>query len=147
MLSTGWMVPPTIWELCMMELVNVLWPDALHDASCQPYILLHQREALKRITVSICVLKVQLRLVDYLSTNNLLNSFQSVYIKHHSNDTTRLSVHNQSYMSHQKVTCLTLLDLSAAFEIIEHSIRLEGLSSWFGISSTALVSLASNLIY
>jgi len=27
---------------------------------------------------------VKLRLADYLSTNNLLNSFQSAYIKHHS---------------------------------------------------------------
>jgi len=34
---------------------------------------------------------VKLRLADYLSTNNLLNSFQSAYIKHHSTETTLLS--------------------------------------------------------
>jgi len=36
---------------------------------------------------------VKLRLVDNLSTNNPLNSFQSAYIKHHSTETTLLSVH------------------------------------------------------
>jgi len=75
-----------------------------------------------------------------LSTNNLPNSFQSAYIKLHSTETTLLSVHDHiiKAMSHQQVTCLNLLDLSATFDTIDHSILLERLSSWFGISSTAL---------
>jgi len=63
---------------------------------------------------------VKLRLADYLTTNNLLNSFQSAYIEHHSTETTLLSVHDHiiKAMTHQQVTCLTLLDLSAAFDTI-----------------------------
>jgi len=58
-----------------------------------------------------------LRLVNYLSINNLLNSFQSAYIKHRSSETTLVSIHDHiiEAMSHQQVTGLTLLDLSAAF--------------------------------
>jgi len=69
---------------------------------------------------------VKLRLADYLSTNNLLNSFQSAYIKHQSTETTLLSVHDHiiKAKSHQQVTCLTLLDLPTAFDTIDHPILL-----------------------
>jgi len=84
--------------------------------------------------------RVKSRLADYLSTNNLLNSFQSAYIEHHSTETALLSVYDHiiKAMSHQKVICLTLLDLPDAFDIIDHSILLERLSSLFDVSSTAL---------
>ena len=42
-------------------------------------------------------------------------------------------------------TALLLLDLSVAFEIIDHNILLHRLKHWFDISSSALSSLSSFL--
>ena len=47
--------------------------------------------------------------------------------------------------THQKITCLCLLDISAAFNTIDHNLLLHRLSSWFGISGTALVLFKSYL--
>jgi hypothetical protein len=78
--------------------------------------------------------------MNHLSENNLLNSFQSAYVKSHSTETTLLSVHDYIIraMGLQQVTCFCLLHLSAAFDTIDHSILLERLRSWFGFNKPVL---------
>ena len=77
---------------------------------------------------------------EHLSSNSLYNPNQSAYAKYHSTETTFLSLHDHliTPISHQQVSCLCLLDLSGAFDIIDHSILLHLLSSWFGIEDSAL---------
>ena len=90
---------------------------------------------------------VKNRLADHLNENNLMNSFQSAYTKFNSTETTLLAVHDHVIraMSQQQVTGLCLLDLSAAFDTIDHTILLHRLKSWFGFTDTVLSWIQSYL--
>ena len=85
------------------------------------------------------------RLSNHLSTNDLFNNYQSAYTQHRSTETVLLSVYNEivNAMSSKRLTGLCMLDLSAAFDTIDHKILLERLSSWFGIKGTVLSWLTS----
>ena len=72
--------------------------------------------------------------------NGLSNVSQSAYIQFHSTETALLKVHNDinRNIDNSKVTALNLLDLSAAFDTIDHDILITRLSPWYGISRTTL---------
>jgi len=78
----------------------------------------------------------------------MFNSFQSGYTKHHSTETTLIVLHDDliRVMDKQEVTCLTILDLSTAFDTIDHSILLHRLSLWFGLHSNVLSWFSSYLL-
>ena len=68
------------------------------------------------------------------------NILQSAYKQFHSTETALLKVPNDvtQNMDKGKVTAFTLLDLSAAFDTIDHSILIKRLSMWYDISGTTL---------
>jgi len=74
---------------------------------------------------------------------------QSAYCKHHSTETTLLDIHDHliNATGSQKLSCLCLLDLSAAFNTIEHNILITRLSSWFVIHGSMLNRFKSYLIF
>ena len=80
------------------------------------------------------------RMQTHLSSNSLISPFQSAYRKFHSTETALLAVHNDIMCSMDmgKVTALVLLDLSAAFDTVDHSLLLHRLKNWFGISGPVL---------
>src|SRR6266536_5425008 len=87
------------------------------------------------------------RLLTHISSFSTFFSFQSAYRRFHFTETALLRIHNDLLhaMDSKKFTALVLLDLSAAFDTIDHSILLHRLNTWFGISSTALNFISSYL--
>ena len=84
-------------------------------------------------------------LVDHIHRHDLDNSYQSAYKSGHSMDTALLSIKNdiQLSLSLGEATALLLLDLSAAFDTIDHSTLLSCLLHWFGVCGSALKCFSS----
>ena len=83
---------------------------------------------------------VAVRLNHYLELNHLNEPLQSAYKRFHSCETVLVRVHNDILRAIDNRHCvvLLLLDLSAAFDTVYHSILLERLYSKFAIRGSAL---------
>ena len=90
---------------------------------------------------------VSQQLSDYLQSNSLLPELQSAYRRNHSTETALLCVISDLLMAIDSglVTLLGLLDLSAAFDTVDHDILIRRLQSTFGISGTPLEWVTSFL--
>ncbi len=78
--------------------------------------------------------------VDYLIKNKLLDPLQSAYKAGHSTETALLKVQNDLLIDidDKKVSVLVMLDLSAAFDTIDHEVLLNRLMRHYGIRGRVL---------
>jgi len=83
---------------------------------------------------------VLIQLKEHMEHNNLEESFQSAYKRYHSTETALVKVHNDIIhaIDNKCYTILLLLDLSAAFDTVDHDILLSRMYERFGITGTAL---------
>ena len=90
---------------------------------------------------------VSSRLIGYLDENNLQKLFQSAYKRYQSCETALLRVQNDILRALDSHNCvvLLLLNLSSAFDTVDHEILIHHLRSRFGIKGKALDWLRSYL--
>ena len=87
------------------------------------------------------------QLKEHLQSNNQSDPFLLAYKEKHSTENSLLRITNDILRSIDSgsITILTMLDLSAAFDTIDHSTLLNRLSVSFGISGTVLTEFSSYL--
>ncbi len=80
------------------------------------------------------------QLNKYLNSNGYLDNFQSGFRAHHSTETALIEIMNDIRLNSDfgKISMLVLLDLSAAFDTVDHNILLQRLENWVGLSGMAL---------
>lgn len=131
-LSSG--VFPSAWKASLITPVLKKGKSNLNDpASYRPISnLCVLSKALERIASE------QLR--SYLDSLALIPSLQSAFRAHHSTETAVLKITSDilRFMDKGNLCLLSLLDLSSAFDSIDHTILLQRLQSSFGISISAL---------
>ena len=102
----------------------VLWQRILNSNS-DPDVLKNYRPVSNLAFISKIIEKVvAARLIEHLSSNGLKDQYQSAYRKGHSTETALICVHNDIVSAVDKGcgVCLILLDLSAAFNTVDHTI-------------------------
>ena len=87
------------------------------------------------------------QLTDHIHNHGLNEPLQLAYRAFHSTETALLKVKSDIHqdMDKQEVMCPVLLDLSAAFDTVDHSVLLNLMNHCFGISGTAPNWICSNL--
>ena len=88
------------------------------------------------------------QLLNHLTINHLMPVTQSGYRQYHSTETALLHVASELFatMDEKKISLLALLDMSAAFDCVDHEILLERFHRKYGISDAASAWLKSYLI-
>jgi len=88
------------------------------------------------------------QLVDYLNLCGLMPRLQSAYRAAHSTETALTKITSQilAALDNGDLTALALLDLSAAFDTVDHQILLQRLNVSFGVRGVALDWFRSYLV-
>ena len=141
---------PSICSIVNLSLVTGLLPSSLKNAVLTPLLkkpnldheVLSNLRPISNLKVISKVIEkvVAVRLQVYLDSYQLTEPLQSAYKSFHSCETALVRVQNDILLAIDNRHCvmLLLLDLSAAFDTVDHEILLKRLNSKFTICGTAL---------
>ena len=149
---------PVIADIVNMSIATGVFPSVFKKALITPLLkkttldandVPNYRPVSNLCFVSNIVEKVvAVRFSKHLSDNDLYEQMQSAYRPNHSTETALLRVRNDllCIFEERKAAILVLLDLSAAFDTIDHTIMLTRLRDRFGITATCLAWFESYLV-
>ena len=162
-------IPMWLFKACLPELLPIvlymvnesltsgLFPTTLKAASVRPSLkkvgldsdVLGNYRPISNLTFLSKIIEksVHRQLVKFTDSHKLFAGFQSGYRKNHSCETAITKIHNDILMMIDKKrnVLLLLLDLSAAFDTINHKLLLQKLKNMYGIDGTALSWIQSYL--
>ena len=143
-------ISPFITILFNSSLATGVFPSVFKSAVITPLLkkqglkpsdVTHYRP-ISNLSVLSKILKriVAKQLVGYIDSSSLFPAFQSAYRKFHSTETALTNVLSDilSAIDGGDTALMSLLDMSAAFDTVDHQILLQRLNTSFGISSTVL---------
>ena len=141
---------PVLTHIINSSLSSGIFPSGAHSAIIKPLLkkktldknVLKNYRPVSNITVlGKLIEKIACaRLTEHMDHYNLADSHQSAYRAAHSTESALIKVKNDIMLSIdcKKAMLLVLLDLSAAFDTIDHKILVSRLSKRIGVSGTAL---------
>ena len=141
---------PYLTHIVNLSLESGSFPDALKTAIVRPLLKKHNldKNDLKNFRpvsniafVSKLIEKVVVkRLSDYMSKNQLNETFQSAYRQHHGTETALVKVLDDILraLDNKCGIILVMLDLSAAFDTIDHDILLDRFRIRLGLGGSAI---------
>ena len=130
------------------NLKNALLRPLLKKATLEVTVLKNFRPVSNLSYLSKLIERVVCKqLTDFTAQSGNLEDYQSAYRQGHSTETALLKVKDDilAAIDNQEVMCLVLLDLSAAFDTVSHSLLLNRLQYWFGFTDTVLEWIGSYL--
>ena len=123
------------------EMKHAIVTPLIKKSSLDPEILKNYRPVSNLSFLSKIIEKAASKqLCEHISRNDLSEKMQSAYKKQHSTETALLSVQNDLLMAidNKQGAILILLDLSAAFDTIDHDLLFKRMDIKFGIRGNAL---------
>jgi hypothetical protein len=155
--SVGSVLAPTIAAMCNKSFVQAAFPDSHKKAVVHPLLKkptldpseLSSYRPISNLSFISKTLErlVSRRFVNHTDKHDLFSPMQSAYRTNYSTETVLVRLHNDivTAIDHGEVGGLILLDLSAAFDTVDHTIMADVLRERFGIQGSALDWMISYL--